>query len=182
MTSARNRWRDHVMCAPHRGGELHKLVVGLQKAGLHLNVFSPEARYHFIKEQVKRVLLNYSLIGTEYQLADCLLKLYQKIGFYYLVRRTGMRCFDLGEWRAQVDQGSQIRMIQVKEMMQDNDLKNSKSKDKGSKSRSQIMDKQSHYKEDKTITRQSINVKRHILNAIGGDKLESRSLTLLSSK
>ncbi|GKE63535.1 hypothetical protein Tco_1513902, partial [Tanacetum coccineum] len=44
-------------------------------------------------------------------------------------------------------------MIQVKEMMQDNDLKNSKSKDKGSKSRSQSMDKQSRYKQDKTITR-----------------------------
>ncbi|GJT44987.1 hypothetical protein Tco_0953702 [Tanacetum coccineum] len=59
-------------------------------------------------------------------------------------------------------------MIQVKEMMQDNDLKNSKSKDKGSKSRSQSMDEQSHYKQDKTITRQSINVKRHIFNVIGG--------------
>ncbi|GJR53577.1 hypothetical protein Tco_1404098 [Tanacetum coccineum] len=59
-------------------------------------------------------------------------------------------------------------MIQVKEMMQDNDLKNSKSKDKGSKSRSQSMDEQSHYKKDKTITRQSINVKRLICNAIGG--------------
>ncbi|GJY15640.1 hypothetical protein Tco_0386062 [Tanacetum coccineum] len=30
------------------------------------------------------------------------------------------------------------------------------------------MDEQSHYKQDKTITRQSINVKRHIFNAIGG--------------
>ncbi|GJT33257.1 ATP synthase CF0 subunit III [Tanacetum coccineum] len=45
-----------------------------------------------------------------------------------------------GKIRAQVDQGSQIKMIQVKEMMQDNDFKNSKSKDKGSKSRSQSMD------------------------------------------
>ncbi|GKA51737.1 hypothetical protein Tco_0744933 [Tanacetum coccineum] len=55
-------------------------------------------------------------------------------------------------------------MIQVKEMMQDNDLKNSKSKDKGSRSRSQSMDEQSHYKQDKTKTRQSINVKSHIFN------------------
>ncbi|GJT50846.1 hypothetical protein Tco_0977003 [Tanacetum coccineum] len=52
--------------------------------------------------------------------------------------------------RAQVDQESQIKMIQVKEMMQDNDLKNSKSKDKGSRSRSQSMNEQSHYKQDKT--------------------------------
>ncbi|GKD49758.1 hypothetical protein Tco_1278734, partial [Tanacetum coccineum] len=70
--------------------------------------------------------------------------------------------------KAQVDQGSQIKMIQVKEMMQDNDLKNSKSKDKGSRSRSQSMNEQSHYKQDKTKTRQSINVKSHIFNVIGG--------------
>ncbi|GKC17333.1 hypothetical protein Tco_1014115 [Tanacetum coccineum] len=54
------------------------------------------------------------------------------------------------EPQTQVDQGSQIKMIQVKEMMQDNDLKNSKSKDKGSRSRSQSMNDQSHYKQDKT--------------------------------
>ncbi|GJU96689.1 hypothetical protein Tco_1321445 [Tanacetum coccineum] len=83
--------------------------------------------------------------------------------------------FDL----AQVDQGSQIKMNQVKEMMQDNDLKNSKSKDKGSKSRSQSMDEQSHYKQDKTITRQSINVKRHIFNVIGGtEEFEERDLNI----
>ncbi|GJT85912.1 hypothetical protein Tco_1067629 [Tanacetum coccineum] len=81
--------------------------------------------------------------------------------------------------RAQVDQGSQIKMIQVKEMMQDNDLKNSKSKDKGSKSRSQSMNEQSRYKQDKTITRQSINVKRHIFNLIGGtEEFEERDLNI----
>ncbi|GJS92993.1 hypothetical protein Tco_0799961 [Tanacetum coccineum] len=81
--------------------------------------------------------------------------------------------------KAQVDQGSQIKMIQVKEMMQDNDLKNSKSKDKGSKSRSQSMNEQSHYKQDKTITRQSINVKRHIFNVIGDtEKFEERDLNI----
>ncbi|GKA57246.1 hypothetical protein Tco_0756434 [Tanacetum coccineum] len=70
-------------------------------------------------------------------------------------------------------------MIQVKEMMQDNDLKNSKSKDKGSKSRSQSMDEQSHYKQDKTITRQSINVKRHIFNVIDGtEEFEERDLNI----
>ncbi|GJS37670.1 hypothetical protein Tco_0536052 [Tanacetum coccineum] len=83
--------------------------------------------------------------------------------------------FDL----AQVDQGCQIKMIQVKEMMQDNDLKNSKSKYKGSKSRSQSMDEQSHYKQDKTITRQSINVKHHIFDVIGGTKeFEERDLNI----
>ncbi|GJR70227.1 hypothetical protein Tco_0016292 [Tanacetum coccineum] len=61
----------------------------------------------------------------------------------------------------------------------DNDLKNSKSKDKGSKSRSQSMDEQSHYKQDKTITRQSINVKRHIFDVIGDtEEVEERDLNI----
>ncbi|GKB46572.1 hypothetical protein Tco_0897325 [Tanacetum coccineum] len=82
-------------------------------------------------------------------------------------------------FRAQVDQESQIKMIQVKEMMQDNDLKNSKSKDKGSRSRSQSMNEQSHYKQDKTKTRQSINVKSHIFNVIGGtEEFEERDLNI----
>ncbi|GJY80619.1 ribonuclease H-like domain-containing protein [Tanacetum coccineum] len=80
---------------------------------------------------------------------------------------------------AQVDQESQIKMIQVKEMMQDNDLKNSKSKDKGSRSRSQSMNEQSHYKQDKTKTRQSINVKSHIFNVIGStEEFEERDLNI----
>ncbi|GJW58735.1 MAK10-like protein [Tanacetum coccineum] len=79
----------------------------------------------------------------------------------------------------QVDQESQIKMIHVKEMMQDNDLKNSMSKDKGSRSRSQSMNEQSHYKQDKTKTRQSINVKSHILNVIGGtEECEERDLNI----
>ncbi|GKB75696.1 hypothetical protein Tco_0942591 [Tanacetum coccineum] len=86
---------------------------------------------------------------------------------------------NLPDHRAQVDQGSQIKMIQVKEMMQDNDLKNSKSKDKGSRSRSQSMNEQSHYKQDKTKTRQSINVKSHIFNVIGStEEFEERDLNI----
>ncbi|GJS59037.1 hypothetical protein Tco_0653821 [Tanacetum coccineum] len=85
---------------------------------------------------------------------------------------------NLPDHRAQVDQESQIKMIQVKEMMQDNDLKNSKSKDKGSKSRSQSMNEQSHYKQDKTITRQSINVKRHINVNSGTEEFEERDLNM----
>ncbi|GJX05696.1 hypothetical protein Tco_0191612 [Tanacetum coccineum] len=55
----------------------------------------------------------------------------------------------------------------------------SKSKDKGSKSRSQSMDEQSHYKQDKTITRQSINVKCHIFDVISGtDELRKETSTL----
>ncbi|GJU81841.1 retrovirus-related pol polyprotein from transposon TNT 1-94 [Tanacetum coccineum] len=86
---------------------------------------------------------------------------------------------NLPDHRAQVDQESQIKMIQVKEMMQDKDLKNSKSKDKGSRSRSQSMNEQSHYKQDKTKTRQSINVKSHIFNVIGStEEFEERDLNI----
>ncbi|GJS78083.1 hypothetical protein Tco_0727964 [Tanacetum coccineum] len=79
---------------------------------------------------------------------------------------------------AQDDRERQIKMIQVKEMMQDKDLKNSKSKDKGSRSRSQSMNEQSHYKQEKTKTRpKKAKLKRHIVNVgeikedlnIGGD-------------
>nr|GEY81649.1 hypothetical protein [Tanacetum cinerariifolium] len=48
------------------------------------------------------------------------------------------------------DQDNRIKMIHVKEMMQDKDLINSKSNDKGSRSRSQSMNDQSHYKQAKT--------------------------------
>ncbi|GJS98384.1 hypothetical protein Tco_0819554 [Tanacetum coccineum] len=81
--------------------------------------------------------------------------------------------------RAQVIKKVKIKMIQVKEMMQDNDLKNSKSKDKGSRSRSQSMNEQSHYKQDKTKTRQSINVKSHIFNVISStEEFEERDLNI----
>nr|GEW65146.1 hypothetical protein [Tanacetum cinerariifolium] len=50
-------------------------------------------------------------------------------------------------------------MIQVKEMMQDKDLKNLKSKDEGSRSRSQSMNDQIHYKQAKTKTK--INKAKH---------------------
>ncbi|GJQ92794.1 hypothetical protein Tco_0003933 [Tanacetum coccineum] len=41
------------------------------------------------------------------------------------------------------------------------------------------MNEQSHYKQDKTITRQSINVKRHVFNVIGDtEKFEERDLNI----
>ncbi|GJY58301.1 hypothetical protein Tco_0458193 [Tanacetum coccineum] len=57
---------------------------------------------------------------------------------------------NLPDHRVQDDRERQIKMIQVKEMMQDKDLKNSMLKDKGSRSISQGMNEQSHYKQDKT--------------------------------
>ncbi|GJZ86562.1 putative reverse transcriptase domain-containing protein, partial [Tanacetum coccineum] len=75
---------------------------------------------------------------------------------------------NLPDHRAQVDQGSQIKMIHVKEMMQDNDLKNSKSKHKGSRSRSQSMNEQSHYKQERPKHGKALNVQKSHPNVIGG--------------
>nr|GEX92725.1 putative RNA-directed DNA polymerase [Tanacetum cinerariifolium] len=59
----------------------------------------------------------------------------------------------------------QIKMIQVKEMMQDKDLKNSKLKDEGSRLRSQSMNDQSHYNQAKAKTK--INKATSYKNVIG---------------
>ncbi|GJT40018.1 hypothetical protein Tco_0939883 [Tanacetum coccineum] len=88
---------------------------------------------------------------------------------------------NLPNHRAQVNLESQIKMIQVREMMQDNDLKSSKSKDRGSRSRSQSMNGQSHYKQDKTKTRQIINVKSHIFNIRGDNDKSKQTPTRMSS-
>ncbi|GJV58662.1 hypothetical protein Tco_1464762 [Tanacetum coccineum] len=89
--------------------------------------------------------------------------------------------------RAQDDQESQIKMIQVKKMMQDKDLKNSKSKDKGSRSRSQSMNEQSHYKQEKKKTKtedkqgKAENVKSHIFNIEeDNDKTRQPPIRMLS--
>ncbi|GJV54938.1 retrovirus-related pol polyprotein from transposon TNT 1-94 [Tanacetum coccineum] len=53
----------------------------------HINV-----RYHFIKEQVKRGIIELYFVRTEYQLADMFTKALSQDRFEYLVKRLGMRC------------------------------------------------------------------------------------------
>ncbi|GJS99621.1 retrovirus-related pol polyprotein from transposon TNT 1-94 [Tanacetum coccineum] len=53
----------------------------------HINV-----RYHFIKEQVEKDIVELFFVGTEYQLADLFTKALSEDRFKYLVRRLGMRC------------------------------------------------------------------------------------------
>ncbi|GJZ15447.1 hypothetical protein Tco_0551124 [Tanacetum coccineum] len=181
---------DHAGCLDSRkstsggiqflGGD--KLVSWSSKAGLHFNVLQAKSRAAIAilvqsspAFRTKHIDVRYHLHTRNRPKRDKTTVLQphsSEVGFinHMLILKLS---------KAQVDQGSQIKMIQVKEMMQDNDLKNSKSKDKGSKSRSQSMDEQSHYKQDKTITRQSINVKRHIFNVIGGtEEFEERDLNI----
>nr|GEY79600.1 retrovirus-related Pol polyprotein from transposon TNT 1-94 [Tanacetum cinerariifolium] len=51
-----------------------------------------DVRYHFIKEQAEKGIVELFFLGTEYQLADLFTKALPEERFKYLVRRLGMRC------------------------------------------------------------------------------------------
>ncbi|GJR82372.1 putative ribonuclease H-like domain-containing protein [Tanacetum coccineum] len=51
-----------------------------------------DVRYHFIKEQVEKGIVELFFVETEYQLADLFTKALSEDRFKYLVRRLGMRC------------------------------------------------------------------------------------------
>nr|GEZ17312.1 retrovirus-related Pol polyprotein from transposon TNT 1-94 [Tanacetum cinerariifolium] len=56
-----------------------------------------DVRYHFLKEQVKKGIVELFFVRTEYQLADLFTKALSKDRFQYLVRRLNMRCLTLEE-------------------------------------------------------------------------------------
>ncbi|GJW99028.1 retrovirus-related pol polyprotein from transposon TNT 1-94 [Tanacetum coccineum] len=56
-----------------------------------------DVRYHFIKEQVEKDIVELFFVGTEYQLADVFTKALSEDRFKYLVRRLGMRCLTPAE-------------------------------------------------------------------------------------
>ncbi|GJY60020.1 retrovirus-related pol polyprotein from transposon TNT 1-94 [Tanacetum coccineum] len=51
-----------------------------------------DVKYHFIKEQVEKGIVELFFVGTEYQLVDLFTKALPEDRFKYLVRRLGMRC------------------------------------------------------------------------------------------
>ncbi|GKF54035.1 hypothetical protein Tco_0160945 [Tanacetum coccineum] len=51
-----------------------------------------DVRYHFIKEQVEKGIVELFFVKTEYQFADLFTKALSEDRFKYLVRRLGMRC------------------------------------------------------------------------------------------
>ncbi|GKA96484.1 retrovirus-related pol polyprotein from transposon TNT 1-94, partial [Tanacetum coccineum] len=51
-----------------------------------------DVRYHFIKEHVKKGIVELFFVGTEYQLAGLFTNALPKDRFKYFVRRLGMRC------------------------------------------------------------------------------------------
>ncbi|GJY35177.1 integrase, catalytic region, zinc finger, CCHC-type containing protein [Tanacetum coccineum] len=58
-----------------------------------------DVRYHFIKEQVEKGIVELFFVGTEYQLADLFTKALSEDRFKYLVRQLGMRCLTPDELR-----------------------------------------------------------------------------------
>nr|GEW21320.1 retrovirus-related Pol polyprotein from transposon TNT 1-94 [Tanacetum cinerariifolium] len=59
-----------------------------------------DVHYHFIKEKVKKGIVELFFVRTEYQLADLFIKALLVERFQYLVRRLGMRCLTQAELEA----------------------------------------------------------------------------------
>ncbi|GJS88715.1 RNA-directed DNA polymerase [Tanacetum coccineum] len=57
----------------------------------HFRTKHIDVRYHFIKEQIEKGIVELFFVGTEYQLADLFTKALPEDRFKYLVRRLGMR-------------------------------------------------------------------------------------------
>ncbi|GJW73757.1 hypothetical protein Tco_0133127 [Tanacetum coccineum] len=64
---------------------------------LHSRTKHIVVRYHFIKEQVERGIVELYFVRTEYQLADMFTKALSHERFEYLVIRLGMRCLTPAE-------------------------------------------------------------------------------------
>nr|GFC46147.1 retrovirus-related Pol polyprotein from transposon TNT 1-94 [Tanacetum cinerariifolium] len=58
----------------------------------HLRTKHIDVGYHFIKEKVKKGIVELFFVGTEYQLADLFTKALPVERFKYLIRRLGMTC------------------------------------------------------------------------------------------
>nr|GEZ41037.1 hypothetical protein [Tanacetum cinerariifolium] len=63
----------------------------------HSRTMHIDVRYHFIKEKVKKGIVELFFVETEYQLAALFTKALPEERFKYLVRRLGMRCLTPNE-------------------------------------------------------------------------------------
>nr|GEY16720.1 integrase, catalytic region, zinc finger, CCHC-type, peptidase aspartic, catalytic [Tanacetum cinerariifolium] len=91
---------DHAGCLDSRkstsggiqflGGD--KLVSWSSKKQDCTSMSLAEAKYHSIKEKVKKGIVEVFFVETEYQLANLFTKALSEDRFKYLVRRLGMRC------------------------------------------------------------------------------------------
>ncbi|GKD08215.1 retrovirus-related pol polyprotein from transposon TNT 1-94 [Tanacetum coccineum] len=86
------------------GGD--KLVSWSSKKQDCTSMYLAEAEYHFIKEQVKKGIVELFFVETEYQLADLFTKALSEDRFKYLVRRLGIRCLNLDELEVLVNESA----------------------------------------------------------------------------
>nr|GEX15050.1 hypothetical protein [Tanacetum cinerariifolium] len=71
-----------------------------------------DIRYHFIKENVEKGIVELFFFGTEYQLADLFTKALLEERFKYLIRRLDMRCLTPEELEVAVS--SSLRLLKPK--------------------------------------------------------------------
>ncbi|GJS69459.1 hypothetical protein Tco_0702300 [Tanacetum coccineum] len=69
-----------------------RAIANLVQSSQHSRTKHIDVRYHFIKEQVEKGIVELFFVGTEYQLADLFTKALSEDRFKYLVRQLGMRC------------------------------------------------------------------------------------------
>ncbi|GJX99389.1 gag-pol polyprotein [Tanacetum coccineum] len=72
-----------------------------------------DVRYHFIKEQVEKGIVELFFVGTEYQLADLFTKALSEDRFKYLVRRLSMRYLTLEELEMNKNKGKMPTKIEL---------------------------------------------------------------------
>nr|GEV77939.1 retrovirus-related Pol polyprotein from transposon TNT 1-94 [Tanacetum cinerariifolium] len=77
-----------------------KVAIAISCNPEHSRTKHIDVRYHFIKENVEKGIVELFFVGTEYQLADMFSKALPEERLKYLVRRLGMRCLTLEELEA----------------------------------------------------------------------------------
>ncbi|GJR79483.1 hypothetical protein Tco_0150268 [Tanacetum coccineum] len=87
---------DHAGCLDTRKStsrEIQVLAIAISCSPVqHSDTKHINVRYHFIKEQVKRGLIELYFARTEYQSANMFTKALSQDRFEYLVRQIGKRC------------------------------------------------------------------------------------------
>ncbi|GJW57738.1 hypothetical protein Tco_0104469 [Tanacetum coccineum] len=81
-----------------------------------------DVRYHFIKKQVEKGIVELFFIGIEYQLADLFTKALSEDRFKYLVKRLGMRCLTPEELEVLANESARSIKQRTKPMFNDSDF------------------------------------------------------------
>ncbi|GJS26436.1 hypothetical protein Tco_0487056 [Tanacetum coccineum] len=81
----------------------HDIAISCNSRSSNSSTKHIDVRYHFIKEQVEKGIVELFFVGTEYQLADLFTKALSEDRFKSLVRQLGMRCLTPDELEVSVN-------------------------------------------------------------------------------